>query len=113
MSDSDLTRDCQISEKLDGYDHHLIRLKIRTNHELRENASKIPDYKRANFNLARLLLTQATWEYTNLTPVEGAWNGFKNELLEVEGTIVIMKTRRRNNAVSPRGLLPKLDGRSI
>ncbi len=89
------------AKKLDGCDHHLIRPKIRTDHELYENASKIPDYKRANFNLARELQTQTTWDYTNLTPVEGAWNAFKNKLLEVEGTTVPMKTRRTNNAVSP------------
>ncbi len=84
MSDSDLTRECQVGEKLDGCDHHLIRFKIRADHELTENTSKIPDYKRANFNLACSLLNQTTWEYTNLTPVEGAWNDFTNKLLEVE-----------------------------
>ncbi len=101
VSDSNLTRECQVGEKLDGCDHHLIRLKIRTDHELTENTSKIPDYKRANFKLARDLLTQTTLDYTNLTPVEGAWNGFKNKLIEVEGTTVPMKTRRTNNAVCP------------
>ncbi len=77
VSDSDLTRECQVGDKLDGCDHHLIRLKIRTDHELTENTFKIPDYKRANFNLARELLTQTTWEYTNLTHVEAAWNNYK------------------------------------
>ncbi len=43
VSDSDLTRECQVGEKLDGCDHHLIRLKIRTDHELTDNTSKIPD----------------------------------------------------------------------
>ncbi len=113
MSDTDLTGECQIGEKLEGYDHHFIRFKIRTDHERTDNASKIPDYRRANFNLACSLLTQTNWEYTNLTPVEGAWNDFKNKLLEVEGTSVPMKTRRTNNAISPRGLISKLDGRSI
>ncbi len=101
VSDSDLTRECQVGEKLDGCDHHLIRLKIRTDHELTQNASKIPDYKRANFNLARELLTQTTWESTNLTSVEGAWNGFKNKVLEVERTNDPMKTRKTYNAISP------------
>ncbi len=78
VSDTDLTRKCQVSEKLDGCDHHLIRLKIRSDHELTDNASMIPDYKRANFNLARSLLTPTTWANTNFTPVEGAWNEFKN-----------------------------------
>ncbi len=53
VSDSGLTRECQVGEKLDGCDHHLIRLKIRTDHELTINPSKIPDNKRANFNLAQ------------------------------------------------------------
>ncbi len=60
VSDTDLTRECQVGEKLDGCDHHFIHPKIRTDHELHENASKIPDYKRANFNLARELLIQTT-----------------------------------------------------
>ncbi len=89
-----------MSSRRKGCDHHLIRVKIRTDHELTKNTPTIPDYKRANFNLVRELLTQATWESTNLTPVEGAWTGFKNKLLEVEGTIVPMKTRRTNIAVS-------------
>ncbi len=93
VSDSDLTRDCQVGEKLNSCDHNLIPLKIRTDHELHENVTKIPDYKRANFNLARELLTQTTWEYKNHTPVEDAWNAFKNKLLEVEGTTVPTKTK--------------------
>ncbi len=101
VSDTDLKRECRAGEKLDGCDHHLIRLKDKTDYELTGNASKIPDYKRANFNLARSLLTQTTWEYTNLTPVEGAWNDFKNKHLEVEGTTVPMKTRGTNNVISP------------
>ncbi len=60
MSDTDLTRECQVGEKLDGCNHNLIRLKIKTDHELTDNASKISDYKRANFNLARELLTMTT-----------------------------------------------------
>ncbi len=101
VSDSDLTHECQVGEKLDGCDHHLIRLKTRTDHKLTENTSKILDYKRANFNLAHMLLTLTTWEYTTFTPVEGAWHDFKNKLLEVEGTTVPMKTRRTNNVISP------------
>ncbi len=62
MSETDLTRECQVGKKLYGCDHHLIRFKIRTDHELTENTSKIPDSKRAYFNLARELLTQTTWE---------------------------------------------------
>ncbi len=89
MSDTDLTREFQGGEKLDGCDHHL-----RTDHELTENTSKIPDYKRANFNLARSLLIQTNWEYKKPTPVEGTWNDFKNKLLEVEGTT--QKKRKYN-----------------
>ncbi len=44
VSDTDLTRECQVGEKLYGCNHHLICLKIRTNHELTDKASKIPDY---------------------------------------------------------------------
>ncbi len=49
VSDRDLTRECQVGEKLRGCYHHLIRLKIKTDQELAEKMSKIPDY-RANFN---------------------------------------------------------------
>ncbi len=83
MSDSDVTRECQVSEKLSGCDHHLIRLKIGTDHELPENPSKISDYKKANFNFVREPLTKTTWEPVNFTPVNDAWNGFKKKLLQV------------------------------
>ncbi len=46
---TDLTLECQVSEKLSGCDHHLIHLTIRTDHELTENRFKIPNYRRANF----------------------------------------------------------------
>lgn len=58
VSDPDLTRACQVDEKSSGCNHHLIRLKIRTKHELTENRTKIPDLTRANFNIARDLLRQ-------------------------------------------------------
>ncbi len=101
VSDSDLARECQVGEKLSGCDHHLIRLTIRTGQELTENKSRIPDYRRANFILARELLSSTTWEPVNSTLIDGAWNTFKCKLLEVERTSVLMKTRRTNNAKSP------------
>ncbi len=60
VSDSDLTRECQVGEKLSGCDHHIFRLTIRTVHDLSENKSRIPDYRKANFNLARELLSRTT-----------------------------------------------------
>ncbi len=62
VSDSNLARECHVGEKLGGCDHNLIRLKIRTGHELTENKSRIPNYRRANFNLACELLSRTTWE---------------------------------------------------
>ncbi len=73
-----------------------------------ENKSRIPDYKRANFSLARELLSQITWEPVNSTPTDGALNTFKCKLLEVERTSVPMKTRRTNNAMSPPWITPQV-----
>ncbi len=81
VSDSDLASKCKVGEKLNGCDHHLIRLTIRTGQELIENKSRIPDYRRANFSLARDLLSRTTWEPVNSTPIDGAWNTFKCKLL--------------------------------
>ncbi len=80
-SDSDLARECQVGEKLSGCDHHIIRLTIRTGQELIENNSRIPEYRNANFSLARKLVSRATWEPVNSTPIDGAWNTFKCKLL--------------------------------
>ncbi len=71
VSDRDLTRECQVGEIFSGCDHYIIRLKFKTDHELAENKSKIPDYKRANFSLARELLSQTTWEPVNSTLLTG------------------------------------------
>ncbi len=101
VRDSDLPRECQVGEKLSGCDHHLIRLTIRTDQELIENKSRIPDYRRANFSLVRELLSRTTWEPVNFTSIDRAWNTFKCKLLEVERSSVPIKTRRRNNAMSP------------
>ncbi len=53
VTDPDLVREGRVGEKLNGCDHNLIRFSIRTEHELMENATKIPDYRKANFSLAR------------------------------------------------------------
>ncbi len=55
VSDSYLRRKCQVGQKVIGCDHYFIRLTIRRDHELTENISKIPYYRRAN--LAHELLT--------------------------------------------------------
>ncbi len=60
VSDSDLAREGQVGEKLSGCDQHLISLTIRTGHEFIENKSRIPEYRRANFSLARELLSRTT-----------------------------------------------------
>ncbi len=59
-SDPDLVRDLKVSEKLGSCDHHLIRFNVKTKYTLANNKTKIIDYKRANFNLARQLITPAT-----------------------------------------------------
>ncbi len=56
VTDSDLVREGRVGEILTGCNHHLIRFRIRTEHELLENISKILDYRKAKFNLARELL---------------------------------------------------------
>ncbi len=100
VSDPDLLREGRVGKKLNGCDHHLTRFSLRTDQEHLENATKIPNYRKANFSLARELLLQSTWEGLNLALVDGALNSFKNKLLEVERTTVPMKTRRANNGVN-------------
>ncbi len=56
VSDPDLIRNCQVGEKLNGCDHHLIRFNICIEHELTENKAMVPDYRKADFNRARELL---------------------------------------------------------
>ncbi len=69
---------------------------------LADNETKIPDYKKANFNRARqLIFPAATWNQLNFTHADTAWTGFKNKLLEVERERVPMKTRRVNGTLSP------------
>ncbi len=47
-ADTDLISECEVGEVLSGCDHHMIRLKIISNHQLAENKSKVPDYRHAN-----------------------------------------------------------------
>ncbi len=68
VTDLNLVREGKVDEILSGCDHHLIRFSIRGEHELIENVSKIPDYSKANFSLARELLPQSTWEVPELRP---------------------------------------------
>ncbi len=100
VTDPNLSREGRVGEKLSGCDRHLIHFNIRTDHELIENASKFPDYRKANFSRALEPLPQLTWKGLNFALVEDAWNSFKNKLLLVERTTVPMKTRRTNNGVN-------------
>ncbi len=56
VSDPDLMRSYEVGEKLSGFDHHLIRFNVKTEYNLTENMSAVPDYEKANFNRARELL---------------------------------------------------------
>ncbi len=103
VSDPDLIRNCEVGEKINGCDHHLIRFNVNVSHKLKENPSVISDYKKANFNLARELLPSATWDQLNLTDntIDNVWNDFKDKLLGVEKATVPTKPRRVNGAVDP------------
>ncbi len=100
VSDLHLVREGRVGEKLNGCEHHLIRFSIRTDQELLENPSKILDYIKVKFNLARELLPQATWEDLHLTLADDAWSSFKNVHLEVGRTMVPVKARRTNRDVN-------------
>ncbi len=100
-SDPDLLRDCKVGEKLSGCDHHLIRFNIKTEYKLTDNKTKIPDYRKANFNRARHLLPPVAWNRLNLSDADTAWTDFKNKLSEVERATVPMKTRRVNSTLNP------------
>ncbi len=100
-SDPYLIRDCKVGEKLSGCDHHLIRFSIKTEYTLTDNKTKIPDYRKTNFNRARQLLPSAACNWLNLTDADTAWTDFKNKLFEVERATVPMKTRRVNGTFSP------------
>ncbi len=100
-SDPDLIRDCKVGEKISGSGHHLIRFSIKTEFTLTSNKTKIPDYRKANFNRPRQLLPLASCNRLNLTDADTAWTDFKNKLLEVERATVPMKTRRANGTLNP------------
>ncbi len=61
-SDPDLIRVCKVGEKLGGCDHHLIRFNIKTEYTLTDNKTKIPDYRKTNFNSARQLPPPVAWK---------------------------------------------------
>ncbi len=75
-TDTDLISDCEVGEILSGCDHHMIRFRIRTKHQLTENKSKVPDYRNANFDLARELLLSEAWEQQNGISLDQEWNAF-------------------------------------
>ncbi len=62
VSDPDLVRNCEVEEKLGGSDHNIIRFNVCVQHNLDNNPTLIPDYRKANFNLAREMLPPAAWE---------------------------------------------------
>ncbi len=62
VTDPDLIRNCEVSEKPSGCDHHLIRFNVKTYYNLTNNMSTVPDYKKTNFNRARELLPHTVWE---------------------------------------------------
>ncbi len=100
VTDPDFVHEGRVGEKLNSCDHHLIRFSTRTDHDLLENVSKIPNLRKANLNLALELLFHSTWEALNLSLVDDAWNSFRNKLQEEERTTVPMKNRRTDNGVN-------------
>ncbi len=72
-SDPDLISDCEVDEKLNGCDHHLIRFNIMMNIALIEINAKIPNFKKANFNLARL--TTFSGQESNISDERGNSQG--------------------------------------
>ncbi len=79
----------------------MIRFRIRTKHQLTENKSKVPDYRNANFDLARELLLSETWEQQNGISLDQEWSAFRDKLIEVERMTVPMKFRRANGSTNP------------
>ncbi len=63
VSDPDLIRDCEVGEKLCGCDHHIIRFTVFVQNKLVDNSKLIPDFRKANFNLARELLPPTAWKH--------------------------------------------------
>ncbi len=85
-----------------GSDHHLVRFNVKIKYTLADSKTKIPDYKKTNFNRARQLISPAaTWNQLNFTHADITWTDFKNKLLEVERATVPIKTRRINGTLNP------------
>ena len=101
VTDPDLISNCEVGEKVNGCDHHLIRFDVNIEQKLCENKSQKPDYKRANFSLARALLQSETWELLQSATVDETWKNFRDKILEVERTAVPMKTIRVHDTRSP------------
>ncbi len=100
-TDTDLITDCEVGEILSGCDHHMIRFRIRTKHQVTENKSKVPDYRNANFDLARELLFSEMWEQRNGISLDQEWSAFRDKLIEVERMTVPMKLRRLKGTTNP------------
>ncbi len=77
-TDTDLLSECEVGERLSGCDHHMIRLRLRTNHQLAENNSKVPEYRHANFDRARKMLPPETWAQTIGTSLHHDWSTFRD-----------------------------------
>ncbi len=56
VNDPNLVRNCEVGEKLGGSDQTIIHFNVCVQHKLDNNPMLIPDYRKANFNLARELL---------------------------------------------------------
>ncbi len=82
VSDPDLVRNCEVGDRLGGSDHNIIRFNVCVQHKLDNNPALTPDYRKANFNLARELLPPAAWEYIdsnlNVNTVEDMWTVFRD-----------------------------------
>ncbi len=63
--------------------------------------SAVLDYRKATFNRSRELLPHSVWERPVNSPIDHAWNSFRDKLLEVERMTVPMKTKRANGVMQP------------
>ncbi len=102
VSDPDLVRYCEVGEKLGGSDHNIIRFNVCST-QIDDNPTLIPDYRKANFNLARELLPSTAWEYIDsshyVNRIVDMCTVFRDKLLKVQRTTVPMKPRRINGVV--------------
>ncbi len=114
VSDPDLVRDCEVEEKLGGSNHIIIRFNICVQHKLDNNPTLVPDYRKANFNVAFELLPPTEWEYIDsnlhVNTIEGMWMVIRDKLLEVQRTTVPMKPRRINGVVDPPWITMAIKG---